>query len=93
MKPDWFTKTVLLAIAIFLGIITFKPAAQPESAFAAPNMTPSAISEFQKFDVVFVPAFSAQGELDTRTSNGWKAISITSYKDSKNDGLFILFGK
>jgi len=94
MKSDFIVKLILVTIAVFLGIIALRPAAAPEIALAMPLPPQNIkISEFQKFDVVFTPAFSAQGEIDTRVSNGWKPISITSYKNDKNDGLFILFGK
>lgn len=34
MKLDWFVKSLLVVIAIFVGVIAFRPVAQPPSVLA-----------------------------------------------------------
>ncbi len=34
MRFDWLTKVLLLAVAVFLGILAFRPVVQPQRVFA-----------------------------------------------------------
>jgi hypothetical protein len=69
VKPDWSLKAILLAIALFLGIIALRPLLEP----AVPVQAQAA-----RFDHVFIVAatFLYKGQqgllvMDRRNANVW----------------------
>ena len=69
LKREWFAKTILAAIAVFLGIIALRP-------FFAPTV--QAMAQTARFDYIHIvsPVFLYKGQqgllvLDQRNANVW----------------------
>lgn len=89
MKTDRITKLLLLAIALFLGIIAFKPFLQPAVAYS-PNFQTGdkqTYSEY-KLETISKKEFNRQW-----STQDWDPISVTHYSEAVKDTFVILWAK